>query len=623
MERESSSMRALAVGAVGVVFGDLGTSPLYTLQEVFSRDYGLEINHASVLGALSLVFWALVLVVCLKYVLLVMRADNQGEGGIMALLALAQHSVGNSHKWRAAIAWLGIFGAALFYGDGVITPAISVLSAVEGIQVVNPALTDWILPISVVILLALFAMQRFGTERVSKLFAPIMCLWFIAIALLGVVMIVREPEVLRALNPFYAVRFFQVHGLAGFVALGGVVLALTGAEALYADMGHFGKRPIRMAWISFVFPALLLNYFGQGAFLLSNPKAEGNLFYLIVPHALLVPMIVLAAAATVIASQAVISGAYSMTRDAMRLGYWPRMLIVHTSSRVAGQVFVPQVNAVLLILVLAAVLGFRSSENLGAAYGIAVTGTMISTTLLLLVVAARLWHWKPVLVVALGAVLLVIDGAFFGANLIKVEHGGWFPLALGLLVLAVMATWHRGRRILLSQMKDEARPLIPFLTALAEHPPVRLPGTAIFLSSNLEVVPPALWLSVTRFSALHERNVLVHVETLEVPFVDTVHCAEWRQLDHSFWVVALRYGFMQTPDIPAALPRAAPHGVMVDGPQATFFLTSEAVWVSRRYGMGLWRDRLFTFLARNTRPAPAFFEIPGDRVVELGQPVEL
>ena len=619
----SPPLRALAFGALGVVFGDIGTSPLYTLQEIFSSDYGLHVSGASIFGVLSLVFWSLVLVVTLKYVVFVMRADNKGEGGIMALMALAQHSVRGLPKLRWLVAVVAIFGAALFYGDGVITPAISVLSAVEGVKVAAPALTRWVVPISVVVLLALFVLQKFGTARVGGLFAPVMCVWFAVIALLGLHMIVRAPEILLALNPYYAVRFFHSHGIAAFLALGGVVLAVTGTEALYADMGHFGKKPIRIAWSCFVFPALLCNYFGQGALMLRHPEASANPFYLLVPHALLIPMIVLAAIATVIASQAVISGAYSMTREAVQLGFSPRMRVVHTSSRMSGQIFVPWINGMLLVLVLAAVIGFRSSANLGAAYGIAVTGTMVTTTLLALLVALRLWHWKWPAVIALGAPLLVIDCAFFGANLLKVEHGGWFPLALGILVFTVMTTWRRGRELVLRQLKHGGIALAPFVESIAEHPPARVPGTAVFMTANLGAVPHAMLHSLKHFKVLHERNVLLSVETLEAPYADQAERVELRDLGHSFHTLALRFGFMEDPDVPAALAACAQPGLGFDMMDTTFFLSRETVVATKRPGMALWRDKLFAFLSRNAMPATAFFHIPGNRLVELGTQVEI
>ncbi|TAM11977.1 MAG: potassium transporter Kup [Nevskiaceae bacterium] len=616
-------MRALAFGAIGIVFGDLGTSPLYTLQEVFSSDYGLGISRPTVLGVLSLVFWSLLIVVCIKYVLFVMRADNKGEGGIVALLALAQRGVRALPRVRWGVAVVAIFGAALFYGDGVITPAISVLSAVEGIRIAAPQLTSWVMPISVAILLGLFVLEKLGTTRVGGLFAPVMCIWFIVIALLGVRMIVRGPEILLALNPIYAVHLFESHGLAAFVALGGVVLALTGAEALYADIGHFGKRPIRLVWLYFIFPALLLNYFGQGALLLHDPQAIGNPFYLMVPKPVLVPMIVLAAAATVIASQAIISGAYSMTLQAMQLGYAPRLRVVHTSSRVAGQIFVPFINNALLILVLAAVIGFHSSENLGAAYGIAVTGTMVTTTLLVLLVALRLWHWKWYVVAMLGIPLLVIDGAFFSANLLKVSHGGWFPLALGVAAFAVMTTWRRGRELVRRRLGRGGVALAPLLGSIAEHPPTRVPGTAIFLTANLNAVPRALLHNLKHNKVLHERNVLLSVVTLDLPFAERMDRVESHDLGHSFCTVLLSFGFMEDPDVLAAL--AADTGLQpgVDVRDTTFFTSRETVVEGDHAGMVPWRDHLFAFLTRNAVQVTTFFHIPGDRLVEIGTPVEI
>jgi KUP system potassium uptake protein len=621
--KASPSSRVLAFGALGVVFGDIGTSPLYVVQEVFSSQYGLEVNHATVLGVLSLVFWSLLLVVTLKYVMFVMRADNKGEGGIMALLALAQRGARGLPRLRWLIASLGIFGAALFYGDGVITPAMSVLSAVEGVKVATPSLERWVVPICVVILLMLFLLQKRGTAKVGAVFAPVMAVWFVVIALLGAHMIAREPRILEALSPYYALRFFHSHGIAAFVALGGVVLAVTGTEALYADMGHFGKVPIRRAWMGFVLPALLLNYFGQGALLLREPHIAGNPFYLLVPHVLLYPMVALAVLAAVIASQAVITGAYSMTREAVQLGFSPRMRVVHTSSRMSGQIFVPWINGMLLALVLAAVIGFRSSENLGAAYGIAVTGTMVVTTLLMLVVAVRLWHWKLPLVIAIGLAFLIVDLAFFGANLLKVEHGGWFPLVLGVLVFTVMTPWRRGRELVLRQLKHGGLALAPFIASIAEYPPMRVPGTAVFMTANLDAVPHALLHSLKHFKVLHERNVLLSVETLETPYADRAELAEVRDLGHSFHGVVLRFGFMEDPDVPAALAECAEHGLPFNLMDTTFFLSRETVVTTRGPGMARWRDKLFVFLARNALPGTAFFHIPGNRLVELGAQVQI
>ena len=621
--RGNPSLRALALGALGVVFGDIGTSPLYTLGEVFSDKYGLGVSRASVLGVLSLVFWALILVVTLKYVIFIMRADNKGEGGIMALMALTQRCVRGEPRLRWAIAVLAIFGAALFYGDGVITPAISVLGAVEGVKVVHPALAPWVVPISVATLLLLFFVQRRGTAGIAAVFGPVMCVWFVAIALLGLHGILREPQVLAALNPVHAIHFFQTHGRGAFVALGGVVLAVTGTEALYADMGHFGRNPIRVAWLYFVLPALLLNYFGQGALLLGDPSAVSSPFYLLVPRVLMIPMIVLAAVAAVIASQAVISGAFSMTREAIQLGYAPRMRIVHTSRMLSGQVFVPWINGMLLVLVVAAVIGFRSSDNLGAAYGIAVTGTMVVTTLLALIVERRMWRWPWVAVVATAVVFLCIDLAFFGANLIKVEHGGWFPLVLGLLVFIVMTTWRRGRELLLRELRQSGLALAPFIESIAQHPPHCVPGTAVFLAANTNAVPHALLHSLKHYKVLHERNVILSVETLETPLADPGERLELQDLGHAFFALTLRFGFAETPEVPQALASCTINGKGFDMMDTTFFLSRETIIASPRAGMALWRDKLFAIMARNALAATAFFRIPGNRLVELGTQVEI
>ncbi|MBS0432735.1 MAG: potassium transporter Kup [Proteobacteria bacterium] len=622
-ENEHPSLRALTLGAIGVVFGDIGTSPLYTMGEVFSAKYGLGVSSASVLGVLSLIFWALILVVTLKYVIFIMRADNKGEGGIMALMALAQRSARSEPRLRWAIAVLAIFGAALFYGDGVITPAQTVLGAVEGVKVVEPSLAQWVVPISVAILLLLFYVQKRGTAGIGALFGPVMCVWFVVIAVLGLHYILREPQVLAALNPVCAVRFFFSHRFGAFVALGGVVLAVTGCEALYADMGHFGAKPIRMAWLTFVLPALLLNYFGQGALLLADPAAVSNPFYLLAPRVLLVPMIVLAAVAAVIASQAVISGAFSMTREAIQLGYAPRMRIVHTSRMLSGQVFVPWINGMLLVLVVLAVIGFRSSANLGAAYGIAVTGTMVATTLLALIVMRRLWHWPWLAVAAIGTVFLTIDLSLFGANLIKVEHGGWFPLVLGLLVFIVMTTWRRGRELLLRELRQSGLALEPFIASIGEHPPPRVPGTAVFMAANIHAVPHALLHSLKHYKVLHERNVVLSVETLDTPLAEIGERIELCDLGHGFFALTLRFGFAEEQDVPASLAACITQGLRFDMMDTTFFLSRETIVASQRAGMAVWRDKLFALMARNALAATAFFRIPGNRLVELGTQVEI
>ena len=616
-------LAALALGAIGVVYGDIGTSPLYTLQTALSHD-NMHPTPESIYGVLSLIFWALIIVVSLKYVLFIMRADNKGEGGIMALMALTLRGVGGQPKLRWLLAIIGIFGASLFYGDGVITPAISVLSAVEGVKVAAPGLAHWVVPITAVILFFLFALQRHGTERVGKLFGPVMVIWFIVIAVLGARMILKEPHVLYALNPYHGVRFFITHGLQAYIALGSVVLAVTGTEALYADMGHFGKRPIRLAWFNFVLPALVLNYFGQGALLLQHPEAIDNPFYKTVPSMLLYPMIALATAATVIASQAVISGAFSMTREAMSLGYSMRMPVVHTSREMSGQIFVPWINSFLLVMVLLAVFGFRSSENLSAAYGIAVTGTMAITTVLALFVARHQWGWRAPILIVVGAILLTIDLAFFSANLIKVEYGGWFPLVLGLAVFVVMTTWRRGRELVVREIKQGGLALSPFIDNIAEHPPLRVPGTAVFLTANQNAVPHALLHNLKHNKVLHERNVMLTVEVLETPLADPEERIHLSPLGSDFYSLEIRFGFAEDPNIPLALSKCAKSGLPFDLMDTTFFLSRENIVADkRRPGMALWRDRLFAFMSRNALPATAFFQIPGNRLIELGTQLEI
>ena len=620
---DRSHLAALALGAIGVVYGDIGTSPLYTLKEVFGA-HGVPATPQNVLGALSLVFWSLIIVVSVKYVLFIMRADNKGEGGIMALMALAQRSVRQAPRLRRAVVILGLFGAALFYGDGVITPAISVLSAVEGLQVATPALERWVVPVTLAVIVALCWLQKHGTARIGAVFGPVCAVWFLAIAGLGALGIVRNPSVLLALSPAYGVDFFLRNHAQAFFALGAVVLAVTGTEALYADMGHFGKKPIRLAWFNFVLPALVLNYFGQGALVLADPGAVANPFYHLVPRPLLYPMIALATTAAVIASQAVISGAFSMTREAVQLGYMPRMRVVHTSRRLSGQVFVPWINRMLLVLIAAAVLGFRSSDNLGAAYGIAVTGTMVATTLLALVVARYQWRWSRTAVLATGAGLLVVDLGFFSANLVKIEHGGWFPLALGLCVFAAMATWRGGRERMAREIRQGGLALAPFLASLAAHPPLRVPGTAVFLVADPGVVPTSLLHNLKHNKMLHERNVLLTVESLDTPTAGIDERLAWEPLEGGFARLRLRFGFAEDPDVPAALADGGRAGIRFDLMDTTFFLSRETVVAgARRPGPARWRDAVFTVMARNALPATAFFRLPGNRLVELGSRVEI
>jgi len=617
----------LLLGALGVVFGDIGTSPLYTMHETFLPVHGLRPHPSTVLGVLSLVTWSLIMVVAVKYVSLVMRADNKGEGGIMALMTLAQRVSGKSPGVRRLIMLMGLLGAALFFGDGVITPSISVLSAIEGLNVAAPSLSHWVVPITVLVLLGLFWLQRRGSARVGAIFGPVMALWFLALAVIGAWNIYQSPGVLYALNPWYAVQFFMNHGSVSFLALGSVVLCVTGAEALYADMGHFGRVPIRTAWFAFVLPALLLNYYGQGGLLLTNPEAIGNPFYHAVPDWGLYPMIGLATLATVIASQAVISGAFTVTRQAIQLGFLPRMEVVHTSREAIGQIFLPWVNRALMVLVIATVIGFGSSNALAGAYGIAVTGTMAIDTLLVMTVARRMWHWSRTVVIALSLVLLVIDLSFFGANTLKIPDGGWFPLVLGLMVFVVMTTWRRGRELVVREIKQSGLALAPFIENMTEHPPLRVPGTAVFLTANLNAVPHALLHNLKHNKVLHERNVLLMVSILETPVAEQEERIQLTQLSpttRDFYALELHFGFAEDPNIPLALAHCPKEGLVFDMMDTTFFLSRESIVAdARRPGMALWRDKLFAFMSRNALPATAFFQIPGNRLIELGAPVEI
>ena len=623
-EQLHGSVSALVLGAIGVVFGDIGTSPLYTMQEVFLPEYGLRPMHSTVLGVLSLVTWALITVVAVKYVSLMMRADNRGEGGIMALMTMAQRAVGSGGRKRRLVMLMALLGASLFFGDGVITPSISVLSAVEGLEVVAPHLDHWVVPLAVLVLLGLFWLQRHGTARVGALFGPICVLWFSSLAVIGVWNIIQAPEVLWALNPIYAIDFFKVHGVAAFIALGAVVLCVTGAEALYTDMGHFGRKPIRLAWFFVVMPALLLNYYGQGGLLLHNPQAISNPFYHAVPDWARYPMIGLATAAAVIASQAVISGAFSVTRQAIQLGFVPRMKIVQTSREAIGHIFLPFVNKMLMVAVILTVVLFGSSKALGGAYGIAVTGTMAIDTLLVMTVAKRLWNWNWLVVLPVGLVLLTVDLSFFSANSLKIPDGGWFPLAMGLCLFAIMTTWRRGRELVVREIKQGGLALPPFIENIAEHPPTRVPGTAIFLTANQTAVPHALLHNLKHNKVLHERNVLLTAETLETPVADADERIEIVPMGGEFYLLTLRFGFAEDPNIPLALAQCGRRGLDFDMMDTTFFLSRETIVASeRRPGMALWRDKLFAFLSRNALPATAFFQIPGNRLIELGAQVEI
>ncbi|HEY0178440.1 MAG TPA: potassium transporter Kup [Dokdonella sp.] len=615
-------LRTLMLGAIGVVYGDIGTSPLYTIKQTFGA-HGAAPTPPNVLGALSLVFWSLILVVSVKYAGFIMRADNKGEGGIMALTALAQRSVRSSQRGRWWIVMLGLFGAALFFGDGVITPAISVLGAVEGLEVLAPRLDHWVVPIAGAIVVLLFAFQNRGTGRVGAVFAPVMILWFLTLAALGVWHIAEHPGVLRALSPHYAIAFFVHQRWTAFFALGSVILAITGAEALYADMGHFGKQPIRYSWFGFVLPALVLNYFGQGALVIADAKSVDNPLYLMVPSVLLAPMLLLATAAAVIASQAVISGAFSVTREAIQLGFLPRMRVRHTSREQMGQIYLPWVNRMLLVLTLAVVLGFRSSDHLGAAYGIAVVGTMTIDSILVMIVFRRIWNWSLPRVLATGLVFLFVDLAFLAANADKIEHGGWFPLVLGTVIFTLMATWRRGRELVMREVKQSGLAIEPFIASIAAHPPLRVPGTAVFMTANQAGVPNALLHNLKHNKVLHERNVILTVETVETPTADPDEAVEVETLGGDFYRVTLRFGFAEDPDVPAVLARVRECGPPFDLMDTTFFLSRESIVATDRPGMALWRDKLFVLMQRNAMPATAFFQIPGNRLIELGTQVEI
>lgn len=619
----ASGLGLLTLSALGVVYGDIGTSPLYSLRECFHGEHGVAATHDNVLGVLSLIFWSLTLIISVKYILFVMRADNNGEGGILALLALVAQGPDAKRKSRAMLIALGLFGAALLYGDGMITPAISVLSAVEGLEVVTHIFEPYIVPITLVILVILFMIQSRGTTRVGMLFGPVMVLWFATIAVLGFSWVVREPRVLAAFNPFHGLTFFQANGWHGFVVLGAVFLVVTGGEALYADMGHFGPKPIRVAWFSIVLPALFLNYLGQGAMILLDPTTSSSPFFLMAPRWGLLPLVVLATAAAIIASQALISGAFSLTRQAIQLGYSPRLEILYTSAHHQGQIYVPQVNWALMLATLGLVVGFRSSSALAAAYGIAVSLTMLITTMLAYLVARGAWGVRRPVAGSIALFFFLIEFSFFGANLTKVTHGGWFPLIVGVIVYTVLSTWKAGRALLAQRMRERLYPFDQFLQDIETYPPQRVSGTAIFMTSNLQGTPPTLLHNLQHNKVLHERVVLLTVTTSDVPHVSADDRASVDALGHGFYRLTVRYGFMEEPDIPDALEEASARGFPIDLNETTFFLGIETLLATRRPGLPLWRERLFVLIARNAMRANAFFKIPPERVVELGMQVEL
>ncbi len=622
-EASGKRLAVLALAALGVVYGDIGTSPLYAMKEVFAGNHPIPVSEANLFGALSLFFWALVIVVSVKYVSFIMRADNRGEGGIMALIALALHDVQNKPGQARAVAIVGILGAAMFYGDGMVTPAISVLSAVEGLEVAAPALHAYVIPVTLVVLFLLFFVQKSGTARMGIAFGPVMLVWFSVLGLIGLYNIVEHPHILHALNPAYGVEFLLANKAMALVAMGNVVLAVTGAEALYADMGHFGRKPISRAWFAFVLPALVLNYFGQGACILAAPEAAKNPFYLSAPDWALYPLIALATLATVIASQAVISGAFSVTRQAMQLGFVPRMEVQHTSEKEQGQIYLPGVNWGLMVAVMILVLGFRSSNNLAAAYGIAVTGDMVITSLLATVVVARSWHWGWLRAAALFSCFLAVELVFLAANVLKIPDGGWFPLVAGIAVFVLMTTWKRGRKLLSDRLKGERLELAPFIDSLAMSMPTRVPGTAVFLNADPKGVPHALLHNLMHNKVIHERVVLLSVQFFDLPYVPDIDRVEVKRLKENFWSVVIQYGFKDDPDIPAAMERCAEAGLECTSLDTSYFIGRETLIPKLGSDMAFWREKLFIALFRNAGSATAFFKIPSNRVVELGTQVVL
>ena len=628
--RSRKDLARLSLGALGVVYGDIGTSPLYAMKECFALPHGVAISLGNVLGILSLVFWALTLIVVVKYIGFVMRADNHGDGGILALLALVTEQRSHpkrgetGHRRWITLVGLALFGAALLWADGMITPVISVLGALEGLDVATPIFRPWIVPLALAILVSLFLVQKRGTAGIGAVFGPLMLVWFASIAALGIPAIARHPEVLAAVNPMHAVHFFRANGMHGFLILGAVVLCVTGSEALYADMGHFGRRPIRIAWFWLVFPALLANYFGQGALLLARgQEVVENPFYGLAPEWFLYPLVVIATLAAVIASQALISGAFSLAQQAIQLGFSPRMTIVHTSNEASGQIYVPEVNTILMVACVSLTLMFQKSGNLAAAYGIAVMGTMVITTILLFSVERRIWKWPLWQALALCAVFMIVDIPFLAANVVKIVSGGWVPLVVAFGIYVLMTTWKRGRTAVRKHLAEGSLPLDYFLSRLEDYAPHRVKGTAVFMTSTMGVTPPILLHHFKHNKVLHEKVVLFTIVTEGIPEVAKRDRIQMRELQHGFSEVIAHYGFMQTPNVPLALRRAAELGLEFDPGAVSYFLGRETLLTTGRSGMSNWRKRLFVYLARNARPANTFFRIPPNRVIELGAQVEL
>lgn len=625
MSKTSSreSLAALTLGALGVVYGDIGTSPLYTMKEIFSPATGIPPDATHLIGAVSVIFWGLMMVVTLKYVLLILRADNRGEGGIMALTALAAEAAGSSAQRRLILLLIGVFGAALFYGDSVITPAISVLSAVEGLEVATPAFKPYVLPLCAAVLIGLFAVQRFGTGLVGKMFGPVIVLWFGVLAVTGMIEIVQQPSILAALNPLNALAFLRGQGWHMLVAVGAIVLAFTGAEALYADMGHFGRRPIQYAWMGMVLPALAINYMGQGALLMRDPAALVNPFYRMFPSQWLMPAVVLATLATVIASQAVISGAYSMTKQAVQMGLLPRMQVHYTSAKEAGQIYMPEVNWLLLVSVLLAVFGFGSSSAMASAYGIAVTVTMLITTLLTFFVIRHGWHYPLPVAMAATSVFMALDLLLVVSCSLKFFQGGWFPLVLGLGMFIVMATWRRGRELLIESIRQDDPALLPFVTALSSDNVHRVPRTAVYMVANPDTVPQALMHNLKHNQVLHERNLILTVVFHDVPWIPFDERVEVQSLVPGFWKVQVNYGFMNTPDIPKALELCKSKGLPINLFETSYFLSREIVVPTQGAGMAHWREAMFSLMSRNAGSVAGFFQLPNNCVIELGTRVQI
>jgi KUP system potassium uptake protein len=615
------SLATLALGAIGVVFGDIGTSPLYAMKESFIGQHPLAVDAPHIFGVISLVFWTMMIVVTFKYVLIILRADNRGEGGSLALLALVTRHLGAS-RWSPFVILLGVLATALFYGDAIITPAISVLSAVEGLTVVDSRLAALVMPLSIGILVGLFVIQAHGTARVGTIFGPVVLVYFAVLALLGIVNIVDHPEILGALNPYWGLHFFLLNPGLGFLALGAIVLAVTGAEALYADMGHFGRRPIALAWLWIVFPCLMLNYMGQGALLLSNPAAAANPFYLMAPEWARLPLVGLATLATIIASQAVISGAFSVTQQAIQLGFLPRLRILHTSARAAGQIYIPMVNWSLLALVIMLVVGFGTSTALASAYGIAVTGTMFITSCMFGILAFTVWRWNRWLAGAVTALFLIVDGAYFASNLTKIPDGGWFPLLVGAIAFTLLTTWAAGRKLMRERLAESALPL-PLFVKSAQTSAVRVPGTAVFLAASAEGVPPALLHNLKHNKVLHARNIILTVAIDDIPHVPAAERTSVSDLGDDFWRIVLRYGFMDGIDVPADLAKVEGCGGGFRMLETSFYLGRETLISSIHPGMSGWREQLFALMMRNAEPTMAYFKLPINRVVELGSQVAI